>query len=151
MIKHGMYKSRLYKTWSEMVQRCTNGNDPGYKWYGSNGVLVCMEWKSDFRNFMRWAFENGYNDLLTIDRIDANGNYEPSNCRWITNAEQQRNRKNNHRLTYNGETLTIAEWGERTGILPSTIQHRVSRDGWSVEQALTTAPRKGNRIKQAII
>lgn len=96
---------------------------------------------------MTWAYSNGYSDNLTIDRIDVNGNYSPTNCRWVSQKEQNNNKRNNHLLTYNGTTHTIAEWGEITGILPATIQHRVSRDGWSVEDALTVRPRKGNRIK----
>lgn len=144
-VKHGMEGTRLYKIWDKMKQRCINPNNPQYKHYGGRGITLCAEW-NEFAAFMVWAEANGYSDNLTIDRIDVDGNYCPINCRWISQRKQNNNKRNNHFLTYNGQTHTIAEWGEITGILPATIQHRISRDGWSVEDALTVPPKKGNRI-----
>lgn len=143
-IRHNMEGTRLYKIWDNMKQRCMNPNFPNYKHYGKRGITVCEEWK-DFLNFLSWAERSGYKDTLSLDRIDNNLGYYPDNCRWASQVEQQRNKRNNHFLTYNGETRTIAEWGEITGILPATIQHRVCRDGWSVEDALLIRPRRKKR------
>lgn len=90
--KHGMSGTRLHRIWTEMKTRCLNQNDCHYKWYGARGISVCDEWL-DFVPFSEWALSNGYKDDLTIDRIDNDGNYEPSNCRWITQSEQCKNHR----------------------------------------------------------
>ena len=91
--RHGKRGSRLYIIWSSMKTRCYNGKSRAYKWYGGRGIKICDEWLNDFQAFYDWAMANGYKDDLTIDRIDVNGNYEPSNCRWITISEQQKNKR----------------------------------------------------------
>lgn len=91
--KHGTWGSRLHVIWSSMKTRCYNKNHRGYNYYGVRGITVCDEWRDDFQAFHDWAMANGYRDDLTIDRIDVDGNYEPSNCRWITMAEQQTNKR----------------------------------------------------------
>jgi len=88
--KHGMTKTRLYRIWGQMNYRCSNPNDHQYKNYGGKGVIVCDEWKKDFLAFKDWADSNGYNDILTIDRIDSSRSYEPKNCRWLSNKENSR-------------------------------------------------------------
>lgn len=85
--KHDMSGTRLYRIWLQMKQRCYNKNNDGYRYYGGKDISVCDEWKDSFETFEQWATSNGYNDKLTIDRINANRNYEPSNCRWITQSE----------------------------------------------------------------
>lgn len=95
--KHGDRDGRLYQVWKSMIKRCENENDKSYRYYGLIGVSVCPEWH-DYVSFRSWAMENGYDDkakygACTIDRINPYGNYEPSNCRWISNAEQQKNKR----------------------------------------------------------
>ena len=95
--KHGDRDSRLYSVWKTMKKRCENKNCKSYKWYGAKGVSVCKEWQ-DYIEFKKWAIENGYNENAlkgecTIDRIDPCGNYEPSNCRWVSMAEQAKNKR----------------------------------------------------------
>lgn len=95
--KHGLSRTRLYKVFRDMKTRCYNSNSPDFKNYGAKGVKICKEWLDDFLVFQKWALENGYDEnapkgQCTIDRINFNGNYEPSNCRWITIAEQNKNK-----------------------------------------------------------
>lgn len=141
---HGKSKSRLFPIWQSIKQRCENPSNHAYDRYGGRGIMVCKEWSNSFISFEHWAYENGYNENAergecTIDRIDVNGNYEPSNCRWITSKKQQSNKRSNVFLDFRGESLTVAEWARRTGLSHSTILGRMKR-GWSVEKALTTAP-----------
>ena len=92
-VKHNMSYSKLYKVWQGMKTRCYNPNFIYYCNYGSRGITICNEWLNDFKSFYDWAIDNGYKEGLTIDRINNDGNYEPSNCRWITRAEQNRNQR----------------------------------------------------------
>jgi hypothetical protein len=108
---HGMKGTRLYRIWSGMKDRCLNRNSKYWDRYGGRGITVCEEWKT-FENFMEWAKQNGYSKKLTLDRIDNDGNYEPSNCRWATMKQQQNNRSNNLRYTFKGVTHTLSEWSD---------------------------------------
>ena len=134
-------RTRLYITWCNMIDRCYNTNSANYKNYGGRGINLCDEWRGDFERFANWALNNGYTDSLTIDRIDVNGNYEPSNCRWATPKQQSRNKRNNHLLTFNGYTCPITEWSEKLGIKNTTIHERLRR-GWSIEKTLSTPIRR---------
>ena len=91
-----MRNKRLYGIWSGMKTRCANPKNPGYKNYGGRGIAVCEEWRECFRVFQSWALENGYDENLSIDRINNNGNYEPSNCRWATHQQQAENKRQSH-------------------------------------------------------
>lgn len=134
-LKHGFgdYHNKLYKTWRGMRERCNSPYCRIYGRYGGRGIRVCPEWDNDFLAFREWALNNGYSDDLTIDRIDVNGNYEPSNCRWTTNKQQANNRRTNILITYNGETHTISEWSDITGIKYWNIIQRYRR-GLPVEE-----------------
>lgn len=136
--KHGMTHTRIRRIWSTMKQRCYNDNNIGYKNYGKRGIVVCDEWKNDFQAFYEWSMANGYTEEMSIDRIDVNGNYEPSNCRWVSMKEQQNNRTDNHYITHNGETHTMSEWADIVGIPYGTLNSRINTLHWSIERALTT-------------
>lgn len=115
----GYYKTqhkRLIKIFNAMKQRCSNPKDTRYKNYGARGITICDEWLNDSKKFYDWANNNGYNDNLSIDRIDVKGNYEPLNCRWVTQVEQQNNKRNNHFIEFNGKRKTIAQWARYYGI-----------------------------------
>lgn len=126
---------RLHDIWSAMKQRCQNPKDDAYASYGGRGIGVCSEWdnKPDgYWNFEKWSFENGYSDDLSIDRIDNNGDYEPSNCRWVDRFVQANNTRTNVFLTYNGETHTMKQWSEILEI-PYHIVFQRKQRGWNVE------------------
>ena len=135
-VTHGKSNTRLHGIWRGMKQRCYNPKHSAYQLYGAKGIAVCDEWKENFQSFYDWALENGYSEELSIDRIDVNGNYEPSNCRWATQKEQANNRTTNAYLSLNGERHTIAEWMQITGLSKAAIEGRLKR-GWSVERTLT--------------
>lgn len=134
---HGMTNTRLHGIWKNMKNRCTNKNSDDYYLYGGRGISICDEWLNNFENFKDWSISNGYSDNLTIDRQDVNGNYEPSNCRWISQKSQCNNTRRNVRIEHNGEIHTMKEWSEILGINYGTLQSRIER-GWSYEKALTT-------------
>lgn len=135
-IKHGYAnKERLYETWKNMKRRCYDHKNKRYEQYGGRGIIVCKEWLDDYINFRTWAMANGYNDTLTIDRINVNGNYEPGNCRWSTMREQQNNVTRNRILEYNGNRKTMAEWAKEYNILYSKFNKRIQM-GWNIEKII---------------
>ena len=140
---HGKNATRLYGIWLGMRARCNIPNYHDYKYYGLRGIKVCDEW-NDYLAFKEWAINNGYADNLTLDRIDVNSNYCPGNCRWATKTEQGNNRRNNHLLTYNGETKTLKEWSDVSGIPYSTLKRRINVYGFTVKEALTLPVKMGN-------
>lgn len=137
MRKHGLCKTRIWRIWTGMKTRCYNKNDKAYKNYGGRGIAICDEWKEDLTAFSDWAMKNGYRDDLTIERIDVDGNYSPENCKWITLAEQEQNRRNTIFLEYKGEKLRINEWAERYGIDPLILRARLYK-GKGIGEALET-------------
>lgn len=130
------YTKPWYGSYRSMMDRCYRKTAWNYKDYGGRGITVCDEWH-DICSFGKWAEENGYRKGLSIERIDTDGNYSPENCRWATQKEQCNNRRNTKYLTAFGETHTISEWSEKTGICRSTISNRIYRLGWSSERAVS--------------
>lgn len=142
--KHNLANTRIYKIYKGIIQRCYSISNPAYKNYGGRGIIICDEWldkENGFMNFYNWAIKNGYQESLSIDRIDVNGNYEPSNCKWATFREQCNNRRTNHYITYKDEKHTIAEWSNILGISYSMLKHRLERN-WDIEKALFYPHRK---------
>jgi hypothetical protein len=129
---HGMFGTRIYGVWAAMIRRCYNKNVLGYERYGGRGIRVCKSWRK-FDGFLK---DVGIpRKGLTLDRINNNGNYSPSNCRWATYKEQSRNKGNNIILTHRGKSMCMYDWGRETGIGWQTIQGRIKR-GWSVSDSL---------------
>ena len=108
--KHNQRHTKLYEVWKTIKQRCLNPKNVSYHNYGGRGITICEEWKNDFMSFYNWSMKNGYKEGLTIDRINNDGNYEPSNCRWTTRLVQNNNTRVNNYITINNETKTLTEW-----------------------------------------
>lgn len=133
---HGKSKTRIYRIWQNMKNRCSNNHDKYYKNYGGRGITVCDEWLHNFQLFYDWSVSNGYKDDLTLDRMNNNGNYCPENCRWASRTEQMNNMRANRILEYNGEKKTMAQWAEVVGIPRYVINSRINNYGWSIKDAL---------------
>lgn len=129
---------KLYQVWKGMRARCYSPYHPSYQWYGERGIKVCEEWKNNFVSFKQWALANGFQMNLTIERIDFNGNYEPSNCKWIERSEQSSNTRRTIKIEYNGQTHHLKQWAKILGINYETLRSRIRDLGWSVERAFTT-------------
>lgn len=144
--KHGLTNSRLYGVWAIMKQRCYNEKAPNFPSYGGRGITMCDEWKNDFMTFHDWAYANGYDENATkgectIDRIDVNGNYEPSNCRWATRQEQNFNKRNTRIFEFKGKVQHLYKWAEEYNIPFSTLLYRL-QSGMSMGEALTKPMQK---------
>lgn len=146
--KHGLRGTRLYNVWCGIKSRCYNTSNKAWGRYGGREICMCEEWRNDFITFYNWALDNGYSENLSIDRIDVNGNYEPSNCRWATAKEQSDNKRCNILVTLGNETLDLQQWCDRIGIKRSTVNTRVKMCGWSYERALTTPVRAHKKYKE---
>lgn len=147
---HGAKNTKLYAIWCSMKDRCTRNNNKDFEHYGGRGIKVCEEWMRDFSAFRDWAIESGYNQNLTIDRINVNGNYCPDNCRWVDWNTQANNRTNSIYIEYNGETHTCAEWSKITGINYYTLRNRM-KAGMNIDDILypckhKSGPNRNNKI-----
>lgn len=151
-----------YSVWQDMKQRCYNPKCCNYPHYGARGIRVCDRWRHDFTAFLadmgrRPSFQH------SIDRIDNEGNYScghceeclrngwPANCRWATWTEQNRNRRTNHEVTFQGRTMCLAAWAKELGIAAPTLFGRINRRGWTVERALSTPPQTGSQLSQDVV
>lgn len=135
-LKHDKSHTRLYNIWTQMKKRCYNSKTPQYKDYGGRGIAVCYEWCNNFQSFYDWSMANGYNDTLSIDRVDNNKSYSPDNCRWATRRQQNRNTRQNRNITINGETHCLKDWCDILGLKRSTVSNRINRYNWTIEKAL---------------
>ena len=134
---HHMSRTKSYNRWCAMLRRCENKNVSNYKYYGERGIKVCARWHS-FENF--WNDVKGkYDSNLELDRIDNNGDYKPSNCRWVSHTVQTNNSRSNRYISFRGEKMTISQWERETGIDRRTISERLD-SGWSIKKALTIMP-----------
>jgi len=126
-VKHGGTNTRLYNIWCGIKRRCNVPTSPMYRYYGARGIRICPEWEHDFAAFRDWSMLNGYEESLTIDRVDVDGGYSPFNCRWATYAQQARNKRSNHRETAYGKTLTLSEWEYAYGIKHGRLNGMLKR------------------------
>lgn len=138
----GDHQRRLYGVWKNMLSRCENQFDRSFDRYGKRGIRVCDEWHN-FYAFYSWAISSGYEEGLTIDRRDNDGNYEPGNCHWATIKEQNNNSTNCRFIEYKGEKMTIAKLSEISGIPYSALYQRI-RSGWDIDDAVSIEAKKGN-------
>lgn len=150
--KHLSSHTKLYSVYAHILSRCFCKTNKNYHNYGGRGITVCEEWadkEKGFDKFKEWAYQNGYDENAkfgncTIDRINNDGNYEPSNCRWVDIKTQANNKRQNHLITFNGKMQNVTQWATELGFTNSTLFNRI-RKGWSVEETLTTSVKKYRR------
>lgn len=142
-ITHGLSNTKLYDVWIKIKSRCYNKNDKDYKNYGGRGITVYKKWKNDFKSFYDWAISNGYDRALTIERIDVNDNYKPSNCSWIKNELQALNTRKIHKYSYKNEFKDIRYFSEKYNINYNTLRTRLLVYKWDIKRAIETIPIKG--------
>ena len=135
---HCLSSHPLYKTWKRMKNRCENKNSKDYKDYGGRGITICDEWKNDFVEFLYWSLKHGWENGLSIERKDVNGNYCPENCCYIPLSEQPKNRTCTTRIEFNGEVHSISEWARIKGMNRSTLKERLNSKNYTLEEALNT-------------
>lgn len=137
-LSHGKSRTKLYRKWAGMKTRCYNENENNYKDYGGRGILICDEWKNNYLNFYNWAMDNGYNENLTIERKNVDGNYCPDNCKWATPKEQMNNMRKSVYYEHNGKIQTMSQWADEYNIEYATFAQRLRKYNWSIEKALST-------------
>ncbi len=147
--KHGMSKSSLYNIWNGMKFRCYNPKSESYKYYGGRGIKVCDDWENDAENFMEWAMSNGYEEGLTIDRIDSDKDYCPENCRWISKGDQAKNRRMNYDILHDGKIKTLQELCDELNLDYKRVHNRITKLGWSLEKAINTPVNESKRNMKA--
>lgn len=141
--RHGESRTRLYRIYKGMKARCYHPADENQrKNYYDRGIKICDEWLNDFLTFRNWAYENGYTDELTIERIDNNKGYSPDNCKWIPRVQQAANRRTNMEIQINGVTHTMSEWCKINNVNRSAACKRIEAYGWNPVEAVTIPIRK---------
>lgn len=141
-------RRKIDKIFRHMKERCYDPNNRRYDDWGGRGIKICDEWMKDPKRFIQWSIENGYQDGLTIDRIDNDGDYCPENCRWVTRLENNQNRRSSRLFTYNSKTQNLQQWCDEFSVSRSMV-HRRLQLGWDFEKALLT-PKK-ERDRESII
>lgn len=147
-------KRRLNSILRHMRQRCKNPNNDAFKNYGAKGIKVCKEWDENYLNFYEWALQNGYQDDLTIDRVDSSRDYEPGNCEWVTREENCRRAhkgkldNQSRMITFNGKTQSMTQWAAELGIKFKTLEARINWKKWPIERALTEPVRAKKPAKR---
>lgn len=139
--KHGKRQTRLYTIWEGIKQRCYNEHSINYNNYGGRGIKVCDEWSNSFESFYNWAIQNGYEESLTIDRINNEDGYNPNNCRWVSNLEQQNNRRNNIQISHFNKTQSLSKWAKELNI-PYHILYYNIKHGLSLQQIVDKLNKK---------
>ena len=137
-IKHRMIHTPLYNIWLNMKNRCNNPNNKSYKHYGGRGIKVCDEWQNDYMSFYTWCMAHGYKKGLSLDRINNDGNYEPTNCRWVTQQVQLNNTRRCKMITMDGKTQSLSDWAREYNVPIERTRQRVVNRGWGLKEALTT-------------
>lgn len=144
-IKHGESHGKLHQVWLDMRARCKRKSHHAYKWYGGKGISVCDEWENNYLSFQKWAFENGYKNGLTIDRMDGNGNYCPENCRWATRKEQSNNISSCVYFDFMGERLNITQFCEKYGV-PAGHFYKTARKNINIQTLMKCIATSKSRI-----
>ena len=134
--RHGDRHTRLYSIWTNMKTRCCNESATDYDKYGGRGIGICDEWINDYLAFKNWALSNGYDETLSIDRIDVNGPYSPQNCRWANAKTQANNRTNTIFVTAHNQTHSLSEWSSLSGVRYHTLYARLFKLHMSPQEAI---------------
>lgn len=135
---HGKTNTRLYGIWCHIKERCNNPNSPAYKNYGARGISICDEWCNNFQSFYNWAMSHGYEDNLSVERIDVNGNYCPENCCWIPIEEQAKNKRNIRFVEVNGKKMPLKTACKELNLPYKAVHLRITRYGMSIDEAMKT-------------
>lgn len=146
MSKNGLSRTRLSAIYNGMISRCYDEKDTAFKNYGGRGIYLCDEWRNSFMSFYNWSVNNGYDDFLTIERINNDKGYSPENCKWATRIEQANNKRNNVMIDNGKETHTISQWSRITGINKATLDYR-HRKGYSPDKILSPCSFSNNKIR----
>lgn len=149
-LTHGMSNTQIHKEWRGIKTRCYNQNDKNYNNYGGRGITMCENWKDNFLSFYEYVSKLPHcGDVgYSIDRIDYNGNYEPNNVRWADRITQNRNKRNNVNITFNGKTQCLTAWAYELNILKETLYQRIYKLNWNIEKALTTPVKRQQHNKK---
>lgn len=152
VVKHGDYKSRLYKIWDGMIQRCTNPNNKKYQYYGGRGITICTEWLNNYQAFRNWAIESGYDEnaeqwACTLDREDTNGEYGPNNCRWVPQSTQMNNTSRCRIVTVDGVSRNMTQWAQELGVHRSSL-YKARRRGDDMVNYIKFLMERGGSIEE---